>query len=576
MAKILNSGFCFAHNVTSGIITSQLHCATIACHLLTLFPRLLSLVGYFVLVTHKRGKNGNSGIAKKKNNLGGENMKRGILLSICVLLLVVFTFADSKPVMPTIETVLDTKRPKDVDILLLRNGDKLTGTVMNETFKIRTSYAHISIASKYIAGINLEGGKNNIESIITVNNNRFSGFIDDSVITFKLSTGTQLEIRREKVLKVVFRQRPQETAGMKWLQFMQLKNGDYFYGQILTKDVILSTTYAKIPLDFSVIEMITLIGDETPLTTVKMTNGDIVQGILETEDIEIELDIGAVIKVYKDRIDKIYFEEGYVPPGNVIFKYPVSTVDNLVLVENGSFTMGDSWGDGDNDEKPTHKVTFTYDFWIGKYEVTFEEYDKFREETGKSKPDDEGWGRGQRPVINVSWWDAIAYCNWLSEKEGIPKAYDSNGNLLDENGNMTTDPSEVVGYRLPTEAEWEYAARGGKYSNGYKYSGSDNQDEVAWYGGNSGGKSHEVGTKKPNELGIYDMSGNVWEWCSDFYGSYSSSSQTNPYSNNGSNQVIRGGGWYSDTRSVCVANRLSYSPSSAGSNLGFRICRTAF
>jgi len=502
-------------------------------------------------------------------------MKKSVLLTLCVILLATLGLANTEPVMPAIETVLDTERPKDVDILLLRNGDKLTGTVVNENFSIRTSYAHIVIETKYIAGINLEGGTNNIESIITVNNNRFSGFIDDALISFKLTNGPQLEIRREKVLKIVFRQRPQETTGMKWRQFMQLKNGDYFHGQILTKDITISTTYAKIPLDFATTESITLIGDANPLTTVKMTNGDTVQGILETEDIEIELDVGSVIEVYQDRIDRIFFKEGYVPDSiPSIVMSSAAGKGNLVLVEKGSFTMGDTWGGGESDEKPTHKVTFTYNFYIGKYETTFDEYDAFCEATGKSSPDDKNWGRGNRPVINVTWWDAIDYCNWLSEKEKLPKAYDSNGNLLDKDGRVTTDITKVLGYRLPTEAEWEYAARGGSKSKGYKYSGSDNVDEVAWYSSNSGSRTQEVGKKVPNELAIYDMSGNVWEWCSDWYGSYSSSAQTNPYNNSGSDRVDRGGGWYFSAAYVRVADRGSLSPTYAYNALGFRITRT--
>jgi len=247
-----------------------------------------------------------------------------------------------------------------------------------------------------------------------------------------------------------------------------------------------------------------------------------------------------------------------------------------VLVEGGTFTMGDTWGGGDSDERPTHKVTFTYDFYIGKYEVTFDEYDVFCEATSRDKPSDEGWGRGARPVINVSWWDAIAYCNWLSEKEKLPKAYDSDGNLLDKDGRITIDPSKVVGYRLPTEAEWEYAAKGGNKSEGYKYSGSDNVSDVAWYSSNSGSKTQEVGKKAPNELGLYDMSGNVWEWCSDWYGSYSSSAQTNPYNSTaGSSRVVRGGGWFNDATDTRVANRYyNFSPSFTFNYLGFRICRT--
>jgi len=253
---------------------------------------------------------------------------------------------------------------------------------------------------------------------------------------------------------------------------------------------------------------------------------------------------------------------------------PSSIVPQMILVEKGSFTMGDTWGGGDSDEKPTHKVTFTYNFYIGKYETTFDEYDAFCEATGRSNPDDNGWGRGQRPVIAVRWYDAIAYCNWLSEKEKLPKAYDNNGNLLDKDGRVTIDPSKVVGYRLPTEAEWEFAARGENKSNGYKYSGSDNVVDVAWYSSNSGNRTQEVGKKVPNELGIYDMSGNVWEWCSDWYGNYSSSAQTNPYNNSGSFRVIRGGSWHIIAADVRVANRGYVSPTNSYNFLGFRICRT--
>ncbi len=252
-------------------------------------------------------------------------------------------------------------------------------------------------------------------------------------------------------------------------------------------------------------------------------------------------------------------------------------IPSMILVEKGSFTMGDTWSDGESDEKPTHKVTFTYDFYIGKYETTFDEYDAFCNATGRSKLGDSGFGRGSRPVFNVTWWDAIDYCNWLSEKEKLPKAYDNNGNLLDKDGRITTDITKVLGYRLPTEAEWEYAARGGNKSKGYRYAGSDNVNDVAWYYSNSGGKTQEVGQKKRNELGLYDMSGNVWEWCSDWWdiSYYSKSPTTNPYNSTaGSRRVLRGGSWLSDAAYGRVAYRGSVSPSSASSYLGFRICRT--
>jgi formylglycine-generating enzyme required for sulfatase activity len=249
----------------------------------------------------------------------------------------------------------------------------------------------------------------------------------------------------------------------------------------------------------------------------------------------------------------------------------------FVLVEKGSFTMGDTWGDGYDDEKPIHKVTFTYNFYIGKYEVTFDEYDAFCEATGRDKPNDQGWGRGSRPVINVTWWDAVAYCNWLSEREKLPKAYDDAGNLLDLDVSVTTDITKVLGYRLPTEAEWEYAARGGNKSKGYKYSGSDYVDQVTWYWDNSGIKTQEVGKKAPNELGLYDMSGNVYEWCSDWYESeyYAKSPTVNPCNYTpGSGRVNRGGSWNIDAMGTRVAFRGGLLPTFTLYYLGFRICRT--
>ena len=263
-----------------------------------------------------------------------------------------------------------------------------------------------------------------------------------------------------------------------------------------------------------------------------------------------------------------------------------STAGNMVEVKGGAFQMGNTRNDreGKDTEKPVHTVNLMYDYWIGKYVVTFNEYDAYCETTRKTRAKDEGWGRGTRPVINVSWIDAIKYCNWLSEQKGLPKAYDSDGNLLDRNGNKTTDIRQVAGYRLPTEAEWEYAARGGhkditkgEENNDCKYAGSNSINDAGWYKTNSRSKTHLVGRKKANELGIYDISGNVWEWCHDWYGEYSSGTQTSLTGpSSGASRVIRGGGWGNSAQDCRVASRCYFTPLGSYYGLGFRLARTIF
>ena len=268
-----------------------------------------------------------------------------------------------------------------------------------------------------------------------------------------------------------------------------------------------------------------------------------------------------------------------------IITWEFTVIREMVTVGAGKFTMGDTWGNGYEDEIPVHDVTLTYDFLIGKYQVTFDEFDAFCEDTNRTKPGDWDWGRNQRPVIGVSWWDAIAYCNWLSEKDDLPVAYrlkddDEEGQMLDANGNVTTDPSQVVGYRLPTEAEWEYAARGGPSDSEFEYSGSDDPDEVAWYRENAFNEDVDdittwpVGLLLPNALEIYDMSGNVYEWCADFYASYTDEETTDPFVNEGDERLLRGGSFFNVVKNVRVAHRHMLDPTLKRNVVGFRIART--
>jgi len=253
---------------------------------------------------------------------------------------------------------------------------------------------------------------------------------------------------------------------------------------------------------------------------------------------------------------------------------------NMVFVKAGSFKMGDTRNDiaAYESEKPWHTVNLKYNFWVGKYPVTFKQFNKHREIERKSDPDYKGYSKDKRPIVCVTWFDAIGYCNWLSEKKGLPVAYNSQGDFLDEDGNITFDITKVKGFRLLTEAEWEYVAKEGKSSlQYYRYSGSDNIDEVAWYIDNCRHKLREVGLKKPNSLGVYDMSGNVNEWCHDWWDEkyYDKSPIENPIGpETGTRRVLRGGSVRNSENLIRITRRDCSKPEKQYWFLGFRIART--
>lgn len=218
-------------------------------------------------------------------------------------------------------------------------------------------------------------------------------------------------------------------------------------------------------------------------------------------------------------------------------------IANMVKVEGGTFMMGataEQGSDAESDEQPAHQVTLS-DYYIGKYEVTQAEWEAVM---GKNPSFFKG---DNRPVEEVSWEDCQKFIKKLNSLTGL-------------------------NFTLPTEAQWEYAARGGRKSRGYKYSGSNDIGSVAWYRYNSGIETHPVGQKQANELGLYDMSGNVYEWCSDWDGSYSSGSQTNPTgAASGSRRVFRGGSCYIGARFCRVSFRYSDAPDFRYSDLGLRL-----
>lgn len=232
-------------------------------------------------------------------------------------------------------------------------------------------------------------------------------------------------------------------------------------------------------------------------------------------------------------------------PSGTKTSYVVNGVPfSMVAVEGGTFTIGATpeQVNPERDEMPAHRVTLA-SFTIGETEVTQALWMAVME----SNPS--GFRGDSLPVEHVSWEDCQTFILQLNELTGEQ-------------------------FRLPTEAEWEYAARGGRLGKGCQYSGSDTLDNVAWYIDNSDGTTHPVATKQANELGLYDMSGNVLEWCQDWFANYGSAAQTNPAGPaSGSRRVYRGGGWYSNAADSRVAHRDYFAPTGHSMVLGFRLAR---
>jgi formylglycine-generating enzyme required for sulfatase activity len=238
------------------------------------------------------------------------------------------------------------------------------------------------------------------------------------------------------------------------------------------------------------------------------------------------------------------------------------TLDAMVWIAGGSFTRGS--GGGKADEKPVSTVAVS-SFYMAKTPVTQKQY----EEVMGSNPSN--YKGDDLPVENVSWYDAVEYCNKLSVKEGLIPAYSGSADRVVCN-------FSVNGYRLPTEAEWEYAAKGGnRDALSFEYAGGNNPDSLGWYTENSGNQTHEVGSKSPNSAGLYDMSGNVWEWCWDWYGPYQQEPSPDPCGPDaGEERVARGGSWDSASEQVRSSHRGHTNPRTRYKDLGFRVLRPIF
>jgi formylglycine-generating enzyme len=258
---------------------------------------------------------------------------------------------------------------------------------------------------------------------------------------------------------------------------------------------------------------------------------------------------------------------------------------DMVRVPGGKFMMGSPVDEPERSDDETQHLVEVSSFSLGKFLVTQELWKAlFSESLSQFRGD-------KLPEEAVSWFDAVVFCNALSiicgkqpcyrDKNDLPQGW----NTAEQNWSLYTTGEvwcdfKVNGFRLPTEAEWEYAARGGPFAlgsqaspeKGYLYAGSDQLEQVGWFAENSGKQTREVGLLLPNALCLYDMSGNVYEWCNDWYGDYETNPNLDPYgSQKGTRRLLRGGSWNRNSRLCRVASRVISNPDNRGSFIGFRI-----
>jgi len=274
---------------------------------------------------------------------------------------------------------------------------------------------------------------------------------------------------------------------------------------------------------------------------------------------------------YIQKIRSSLFEKQVLSPEPSIIYSPL---DSMVLIQGDTFKMGDRTGIWN--ERPEHKVILN-DFYIGRYEVTFEEFDEHSSAVGHVFPSNNGWGGGKRPVIHVNWYKALRYCNWLSEEKNLRKVY-----TFYENSDSIDVDWEANGYRLPTEAEWEFVARNrGKRET---WVGTSNENQVALFSNYASDKdtfefTAPVGTFIADSLGLFDMGGNVWEWCWDWYDEFYYRKQKEFTSHpkgpaNGKTKIRRGGSFRDELDDLrCINRNGDYGPDGGGYNVGFRLAR---
>jgi formylglycine-generating enzyme required for sulfatase activity len=488
---------------------------------------------------------------------------------LTVLLLLLFPLflpaTETSPRNPKAGTnTLQPQNPAESDLVELASGEHVEGAILNQDFELKTSYGDIQFKRQDLARIDFSDPDRQLQRVITVNSNILTGFLTNKTIDFQTGDGIRRNFHPQKLLDLRLDGNAGRTPKAAHRIWVWLRNGDRLSGQLLTQSLALITAQGTELFSFREINRVQCGPTDSAVAAVLLMNGQKRQGTLATEDLSLRLELGPTVQVYSGAIELIGIDLGAQPkpPISAASTAPppaTSTTSNelagFVWIPPGEFLMGSPTEETgrDPDESPQTHVMMRRGYWMGKCEVTQSEYQKVM----GNNPSNET-GDANRPVERVNWFDALEYCKKLTQ------ACETAGKL-----------PEGYAYRLPTEAEWEYACRAGsmtRFSYGEDKSATQ-LSEYAWFNRNSDSMTHPIATKQPNRWGLFDMHGNVWEWCIDRWeDSLPGGTITNSVRvATGRLRVARGGSWLYDAKASRSANRDDYSPWDRCSDIGFRV-----
>jgi len=497
-----------------------------------------------------------------------------VLLAMVILPAVLHTpamGAAASSAYPRMESAFDIPRSDTEDVIYFRSEDVLQGQLLSEKIGLVTPYGTLSIPLRRCAGLSFDAARTPTDAVVTVNFNRFSGIITDHLFRFRIgSSGTVVPIRKETVAFILLKRTVEETDFLKDSEkpdLFLMANGDLLTGKAAEQTADIHTDYGKVAVPFSEIKDVRLLpeGDITALVT--KTTGNPIRGAWETSELSLSLEVGQILPaIYKDRFARILVGQARdlapaqfgVRPLDVgatglqtLLDEPTLTLDlgkqatmKLALVPAGKFLMGSPGDEAgrDEDEGPPRGVVISRPFYMGIHEVTQGQYEAVMGDNPSKFID------AAKPVESVSWEEAVEFCRKLSRKTHQSVA-------------------------LPTEAQWEYACRAGSKMR-FGFGDDDRQlSGFARYGQGAEAGTVAVGAKKPSAWGLYDMHGNVWEWCADWYASsYVNAATQDPAGPlSGQWRVLRGGSWVNTWEGCRCAARNKSAPDVRYNGLGFRV-----